>query len=355
MAAPPAAPPAFPPLDDTLGAMEIGGVVGTFLFGIGTLQTFYYFRHFTNDSRYLRWTVAFLWHVMSTSRRPMAHMHPQVHGIGTYRVGLACALFAHGDLLRTASACSFAAAFSGDDHPLLSPDLLLGSGAWLALLPPQAVFTEVRQVFFANRIRVLSGKWFITVICWFLTLLRAICTFAMLGVTLHIATLSELEVHYQWLMAIALSLGVAVDVIVAGAMCWCLMTIRTDSITFTRQMVDTLILWTLEAGTATGGTSVAIIIFFFLRKDLAWFPFYLVLAKLFSNSMLASLNGRQRFRGANKPAITLESTVRSNAVTPNLASHRVTDFEMAHVSAPHGVEFASAKDLEATARKQMFE
>jgi hypothetical protein len=45
---------AIPPLDDTLGAIEIGGVVCTFLFGIGTLQTFYYYGHFSTDSKLLK-------------------------------------------------------------------------------------------------------------------------------------------------------------------------------------------------------------------------------------------------------------------------------------------------------------
>ncbi|KAJ7856030.1 hypothetical protein B0H13DRAFT_1547533, partial [Mycena leptocephala] len=47
----------FPALDGTLGAMEIGAILGTFLFGIETLQTFNYYRRFPDDSKLLKATV----------------------------------------------------------------------------------------------------------------------------------------------------------------------------------------------------------------------------------------------------------------------------------------------------------
>jgi hypothetical protein len=47
----------IPPLDDTLGAMEIGAVFATFLFGIGTLQTYEYYRLFPKDPAPLKWMV----------------------------------------------------------------------------------------------------------------------------------------------------------------------------------------------------------------------------------------------------------------------------------------------------------
>ncbi|KAJ7760342.1 hypothetical protein B0H16DRAFT_1532009 [Mycena metata] len=51
----------FPALDGTLGAMEIGAILGAFLFGIETLQTFNYYRQFREDSKILKATVAVIW------------------------------------------------------------------------------------------------------------------------------------------------------------------------------------------------------------------------------------------------------------------------------------------------------
>ncbi|KAJ7712004.1 hypothetical protein B0H14DRAFT_690220 [Mycena olivaceomarginata] len=61
-------------------------------------------------------------------------------------------------------------------------------------------------------------------------------------------------------------------------------------------MVDTLILWAIESTILTSAGSFIQIILFLTRTDLIWAGVFLVQSKLFSNAMLASLNGRQRFR-----------------------------------------------------------
>jgi hypothetical protein len=45
-------------LNGSLGALEIGIVLGVFLFGIETLQTFNYYRRFPKDSNLLKATVS---------------------------------------------------------------------------------------------------------------------------------------------------------------------------------------------------------------------------------------------------------------------------------------------------------
>ncbi|CAK5272512.1 unnamed protein product [Mycena citricolor] len=255
-------PPRLPAMDSTLGAMEVGGVVGTFLFGIETLQTFHYFRRFSQDPAYLKWTVALLWFLELG------------HSITTWHL-----LY------------SLTVTFYGQPQHIQTPPISLP----LTILFSAPLYFIV-QFFFANRVRLLSGRWFMTIVCWSLTTIRFGCTFAMMGVVLNISSLGELEAHYQWLMALGLSLGVGVDVLVAGSMCWCLWRLRSDGVVSTRKVVDKLILWTLESGIATGGTSIGLLAFFFARSDLSWFPFYLILGKLFSNSMLAALNGRSHLR-----------------------------------------------------------
>jgi hypothetical protein len=54
-----AAPPALPPLDGTLGVIQVGLVLATWLFGIETLQTFNYYREFPKDPIGLKGLVCF--------------------------------------------------------------------------------------------------------------------------------------------------------------------------------------------------------------------------------------------------------------------------------------------------------
>ncbi|KAJ6457125.1 hypothetical protein C8R47DRAFT_1082153 [Mycena vitilis] len=264
--------PGIPPLDDTLGAIEIGGVVGTFLFGILTLQTYHYFRNFPKDPK----LVTIMWSGFKQyhTPNPFDDVAPRFlelgHTISTWHL------------------------FISSPPRSLTMTILFSAPIYFIV-----------QVFFANRIRVLSGRWFVTIICWALTFLRAVCTFAMLAVTLSIATLGDLEIKYQWLMATGLSLGVGVDVIVASSLCYCLWEMRSVSAKQTRQMVDTLIVWTIGHSADFDRTETGLLTGLFRATTneytaVTWFPFYLILAKSFSNSLLASLNGRQLFRETPK-------------------------------------------------------
>ncbi|KAJ7255714.1 hypothetical protein C8J57DRAFT_1655285 [Mycena rebaudengoi] len=261
---------AIPPLDDTLGAIEIGGVVCTFLFGIGTLQTFYYYGHFSTDSKLLKSADSRAW---------------------TYHFDLAHNLLGDCDLL------------------------------WPIAIHQKAtaLFVHDNFVFYVN---IFHGP----------------C------ITSHMKQISELQERYMSLVVTALSLGASVDVIIAVSISYCLWTMRTSGVNETRRMVDTLVLWTIESGVATGGTSVITTILvsltqihrasesypaltwgqFVLRNDLIWVPFYLILAKCktveirhlkyFPIPSLPPqiidqfrLNGRQRFRVPKSDVVNLDT------------------------------------------------
>ncbi|KAJ7652213.1 hypothetical protein B0H17DRAFT_958089 [Mycena rosella] len=180
--------PKFPSLDDTLGAIQIGGICSTFLFGIGTLQAFYYFKQFPRDSAVLKTTVWFV------AVLELGHTIACWHALYSINV-----------------------TFYGQPQYLDSPPHSLE----VTILFSAPIYTIV-QIFFANRVRVLSGRWLVPTICWFITLLRAACTFSLFGITLGVPLLSELKVKWEWLIATGLCLGVAVDGIVAVSMCYCL-------------------------------------------------------------------------------------------------------------------------------------
>ncbi|KAJ7255757.1 hypothetical protein C8J57DRAFT_1345556 [Mycena rebaudengoi] len=261
----------IPPLDDTLGAFEIGGVVCTFLFGIGTLQTFYYYGHFPADSKLLKSAVGLLWIL------ELGHTISTWHAIYSVTV-----------------------TFYGQSQYIKRPPHSLEM-----VVVFSAPIYFIVQVFFANRIRKLSGRWAITIICWVLAFLRAVGSAGVIAISLHIKEISELQERYKPLMITLITLGAMGDVLIAASLCYCLRTMRTSEVDETRRMVDTLVLWTIESGVATGGASVITILLFVLRSDLVWIAFYLILAKLFSNSFLASLNGRQRFRVPKSDVVNL--------------------------------------------------
>ncbi|KAL5483632.1 hypothetical protein ACEPAI_8864 [Sanghuangporus weigelae] len=47
-------------LDDSLGAVLLGLIFASILFGIANVQTLIYYQNSANDSKYMKWTVRFI-------------------------------------------------------------------------------------------------------------------------------------------------------------------------------------------------------------------------------------------------------------------------------------------------------
>ncbi|KAJ7609192.1 hypothetical protein DFH06DRAFT_188914 [Mycena polygramma] len=259
-----ASPHALPPLDSTLGAIEVGGVVSTYLFGIETVQVYYYFRKYQDDSLWLKSMVAAVWIF------ELGHTISAWHAIYSVSVTFYCQ----------------------PQHLEVPPHSLE-----VTILFASLIYIVV-QGFFANRVRIFSGKWFVTVVCWVLTILRATSNLTMMGIEWANPNVTTLQVKFRWLMAVALSLGVTVDIVITLSLCYWLWQIRQSKFEQTRKIVDTLLVWSVETGVVTTVASAMFLILFLGRNDLAWFPFFLVQVKLYSNSLLVSLNGRQHLRSS---------------------------------------------------------
>ncbi|KAJ7146846.1 hypothetical protein C8R44DRAFT_973458 [Mycena epipterygia] len=245
--------PHSPALDGTLGALEVGTVTGTFLFGILTLQTFNYYRRFPKDSKTLRTTIGILWLL------ELAHTICCLHGIYLMTV-----------------------TFYGEptSEIILNPPAshilsLVFSGGIDALV----------QIFFGNRFRMLSGRPHIFFLCIALAIARFTCDMILMSsFWIYKEGYLALQSKLHWAIVTASTLGPAGDVVVALAMCYYLWRLRKSEFHRTRSMVDTLLVWTFETTLVTSVSAILQLFFFLTRKD------------LFSNSMLAVLNGRTRFR-----------------------------------------------------------
>ncbi|KAJ6556526.1 hypothetical protein DFH09DRAFT_1164697 [Mycena vulgaris] len=262
----------FPGLDSTLGPVEIGVILGTFLLGIETLQTFNYYRQFPDDSVLLKTTVAVLWLLA------LGHTVCALHVIYSMTV-----------------------TFYGDtptEH-ILNPPRSLGG-----IIVSAAITNCVVQIFFGNRIRVLSGDSRMAFLCFFLSFLRFLFeTGLVVAFWVTGSGFPALQSSLRWEMTTASAIGPVIDGVIATWMCYCLWHLRGSESNFERmrQVLDTLILWTVETTIITSLAGIIQLILFLARSDLSFIVFFLIQPKLFSNSMLAVLNGRVRFR-AQSPA-----------------------------------------------------
>ncbi|KAJ7114886.1 hypothetical protein C8R44DRAFT_880946 [Mycena epipterygia] len=255
--------PHSPALDGTLGALEIGTVVGTFLFGILTLQTFNYYRQFPADSKKLKLTVAVLWLL------ELAHVICSLQGIYLMTV-----------------------TFYGQP----TSEIILN--------PPQSHIITILLsggidaiIFFGNRIRVLSGRSYVFFLCIALAILRVtIDIILMSSYWINKTGYADVIMKDHWEVVTACAITPGGDMVIALSLCYHLWRVRKSEFNRTRNMVDTLMIWTVETAVVTCGAGFLQLILFLSRKDLVFVAVFLMEPKLFSNAMLASLNGRARFR-----------------------------------------------------------
>ncbi|KAJ6523924.1 hypothetical protein DFH09DRAFT_1372341 [Mycena vulgaris] len=308
-----ASPPA---LDGTLGAMEIGTAVATFLFGILTLQTFNYYREFSKDSILIKGTIGIIWLF------ELGHTICSLHAIYWITV----------------------TTYSRPPNSFIvkPPQSLIVS------LLFSAGIDAVVQLFFGNRIRVLSGRSHVFFLCIAMAALRFICDITLMStIWVFNAGFTVLESKVHWVMITASTVGPAADIVIALAMCYYLWELRESGLRFTRTrtMVDTLMIWTVETTLVTGVAGIMQLILFLTRTDLAFMFFYLIQPKLFSNSMLAVLNGRSRFRSAEQVNLVSGSFFDS-AGTRNRRDDGTLSNMIAPTSGAHGVVLQMAPILE---------
>ncbi|KAJ7730325.1 hypothetical protein B0H16DRAFT_1585313 [Mycena metata] len=223
----------IPPLDTTLGAIEIGGVFATFLFGLATSQTLYFYSTFPTERPALKLAVAVVWFLELG------------HTIATW----------HAIYLLTIT-------FYGQTRYIEQPPQSLYATILLSSL-----IACIIQTFFANRIRVLSGRWVFTLICWVLTFARAAFSISVFVITLKAPQVSEFQLKFRWLIEVAFSIFGANDILITGSLCFYLWKLRSHGVKNTRSMVDTLVVWSIETVMITSGCGVVVLILVLTRND----------------------------------------------------------------------------------------
>ncbi|KAL0948966.1 hypothetical protein HGRIS_009069 [Hohenbuehelia grisea] len=156
--------------------------------------------------------------------------------------------------------------------------------------------SSIVQAFFTYRARRLTGAKLTTSLCWFLCLARSGLTTALVAVLIK-TTLADFERHWGWLVTTTLAVGATVDIIVASLLCYHLYMERTKSFERTTRLIDRIILMTVQTGFITSLLTIAVMVTFeTMVKSYVWVALYMCLARVFSNSLFATLNARTSLR-----------------------------------------------------------
>jgi len=303
-------------ITDTFGAMFTGALVSMSIYGITTLQMYFYFMQFPKDSIGLKLSVALIW-VLDT-----LHVIFMCHTIHYYLI-------------------------KGFGKPAL-----LANGIWslFASLGVNIIIALVVQSYFALRIHKLCSekkKWWVSSFIG-LTVLAHFCfgmeTVVFFFVKREFSRLKEVTLNSVLPFGV---LAILSDIFVAGALCILLHNHRSG-FKETDSLINKLIVFAINRCILTTAMAVIeVIVFAVLPDSFYTFALDFVIGKLYANSFLAALNSRvalregarDHFEGSDdtstglniasvvtdqRPNTNISLHVRSREVT---ASNQSTDLE----------------------------
>ncbi|KAJ3807215.1 hypothetical protein EV368DRAFT_85926 [Lentinula lateritia] len=254
-------------LNSTLGVLEIGILISGVLFGVVTTQVYVYHKNFPKDSLWLQiGLVDGMWLI------ELGHTMCIFHAIYFYTV-----------------------ANYGDPKALLVAPVTLGIAVVL-----HGITTILVQAYFTYRIFRFSKKpYLIPIFSTFLMFAQLLAVTTLSAEAIKVAQISlglYLE-KWEWLLLTTLWLRVAADLTISSSLVFFLYQQRDNAYKSTVLVVDRLIRWTIETGVITSMLGIILVISYLTAKEnFAWLALFMVLPKVFSNTLLANMNSRASLR-----------------------------------------------------------
>ncbi|KAJ6518232.1 hypothetical protein C8R47DRAFT_1232365 [Mycena vitilis] len=267
-------------VDNTLGALLVGTLVSYALFGVTTMQVYVYYGRFPKDSRAMKSLVGGVW-------------------LGEFAHAICIAMSVYGMVITN---------FGHPEHLTQLPNSLLAS----TLIGSVVSFCV--QIFFAFRIYALARSLWIPCICWALSLFRVVPPNVVVFAFGRSGSFTDFLEKWGPLFD-SIWVGSALnDMIIAGTLVFLLYRRRTIGLKQTTAVVDKLIAWTIETGVVT---SIASIIMLAVTIAIIWMAWFVVVPRLFANSLLASLNSRGSLRFENEVhSVPVVSTIPRPMLNP---------------------------------------
>ncbi|KAJ3993412.1 hypothetical protein F5050DRAFT_1781958 [Lentinula boryana] len=279
----------------TLGMLEIGVVISSILFGILTMQTYYYQKNYSQDLPWIKYGLVFgIWFI------ELVHTICIAHAIYFYSV------------------IHFGDAEAFDGWPVSLAIAVVCHGIVAVLV----------QGFFAYRIARFTGHLCIVLVPCFSVMIFELVSDIVIGV--EMATVAQqshipFQDNWEWLILTVLCLRTTLDVLISGTFVYRLIKLRNIVSEDTLAVIDKLILWSIETGLILSLISILIIICYTtIPENYTWVMLYMILPRLFSNTMLANLNSRNRREGL-QPTVRVVGSNQGQGRSPDRTSKHSFD------------------------------
>ncbi|KIK65137.1 hypothetical protein GYMLUDRAFT_39530 [Collybiopsis luxurians FD-317 M1] len=282
--------------DSTLGMLLIAAFISSVLFGLFTSQVYVYHKSFPEESKWIRFGLVDGMWILELAHTIIMFQLIYLVTVTRYGDPLAFLLYA----------------------PASMPVVALLHG----------IIVVMAQGYFTYRIARFGNHWDYPYI------IPGVCSILMLcqllgNTSAAIYIINETLPNYlksrEWLIVGTLIIRASADVIISGTMVYYLVRQRkVNAYKKTNAVIDKLILWTIETGVVTSMLGIVLLICFF-RDDYgyAWFGLYLILPKVFSNTMLANMNSRIQLRKMQSTAVISGGVELHFATMPEQSSRSV--------------------------------
>ncbi|KAF5389732.1 hypothetical protein D9757_006066 [Collybiopsis confluens] len=251
--------PKIPALDNTFGALLIGSMVGAALWGVGTLQLYYYFYHYPKDRAWLKILVLIAWTFDTVQQALIGHV-VYYYLVQNY--------FNPANL----------------DH-------YIWSQKYQSLFESLTSFCV--QSFFIFRIFKLSkGNLALCGVAMVLTLGKLGVGLVYFGRSVKIESIT---LAFQQTHGISEAINGATagsDITITLILCWLLFNSRS-TVQQTNMVINKLIVYSINTGALTSFCAIlTLILAKTMPTNFIYGAFYYLIARLYINSMLATLNAR---------------------------------------------------------------
>ncbi|KAJ7107939.1 hypothetical protein C8R44DRAFT_885323 [Mycena epipterygia] len=249
-------------LDTTIGALEVGILVALFLSGMVTVQVWTYFHRYRHDPWGLKFVVGLCWSL------ELGHTIAICHTL--YKITVI---------------------EYGQPQRLIIPPLSLDSAILIS-----GFIGPLEQGWFTYRLWKLTKKVLLPLLCMVLTFTRFVGLIGLSFIALHAYPLPEYNARAGWLIESIVIVSATLDTLLVCALCYHLSSWRTDPSRVMNKIVNQIMTWTVEAGAVTIlGALGFLSTYLTMKNNYVYVGFFVVIPKLFSNSLLLSLNSRERF------------------------------------------------------------
>jgi len=291
----------IPSLHSTLGALQVSLALSLALFGACSIQFYYYLEHQRADNLALRSFVIAVWFFELLHAIVFLHAvyRMNVSGYGSYD-------------------------FYVMDAPWSLKLLVLFS----------AILDIAVEGYFAYRIKLLSNRWEIPIVCWLLIAIRTGAAIAQTILSFEKGFVQTTK-GYIYVLAVVITPLAIVDFIISVSLLYWLSRIRSG-LPSSDQIISRLSVFALECGMLTFFLGVCILATAVtMNGNFIWLAILCVHSKIYSNALLLSLNrregmdpdksaGSEVFRGVSE-ALHLSNSLKNSATRRGSVGESVGD------------------------------